>query len=84
MTAIEVEGLRKSFGRSVALDALDLRVEQGEVHGFLGPNGSGKSTTIRILLGLVRAAAAPSDSWVATRGRRPRPCTDASPTCRVT
>ncbi|MEO3936124.1 ABC transporter ATP-binding protein [Dermatophilaceae bacterium Soc4.6] len=55
MTAIEVEGLRKSFGRSVALDALDLRVEQGEVHGFLGPNGSGKSTTIRILLGLVRA-----------------------------
>jgi len=55
MAAIEVEGLRKSYGGSVALDGLDLRVETGEVHGFLGPNGSGKSTTIRILLGLLRA-----------------------------
>ena len=55
MVAIEVEGLRKSFGHSVALDGLDLHVAAGEVHGFLGPNGSGKSTTIRILLGLLRA-----------------------------
>jgi ABC-2 type transport system ATP-binding protein len=39
----------------VALDGLDLTVEAGEVHGFLGPNGSGKSTTIRILLGMLRA-----------------------------
>ena len=52
---IEVAGLRKSFGRSVALDALDLTVRAGEVHGFLGPNGAGKSTTLRILLGLLRA-----------------------------
>lgn len=51
---IEIEGLRKSFGDTVALDGLDLSVERGEVHGFLGPNGSGKSTTIRILLGLMR------------------------------
>src|SRR5450759_1502815 len=50
-------GLRKSFGRTCALDGLDLSVASGEVHGFLGPNGSGKTTTIRILLGLIRADA---------------------------
>jgi len=53
--AIEVAGLRKSYGKTVALDGLDLRVASGEVHGFLGPNGSGKTTTIRVLLGLLRA-----------------------------
>ncbi|NED34773.1 ATP-binding cassette domain-containing protein [Streptomyces sp. SID8499] len=53
--AIEVSGLHKSFGRTHALDGLDLDVRTGEVHGFLGPNGSGKSTTIRVLLGLLRA-----------------------------
>ncbi|MGW0737131.1 ATP-binding cassette domain-containing protein [Streptomyces sp. NPDC002851] len=53
--AIEVSGLHKSFGRTHALDGLDLDVEAGEVHGFLGPNGAGKSTTIRVLLGLLRA-----------------------------
>jgi ABC-2 type transport system ATP-binding protein len=56
MTAvIEVAGLMKSFGRTRALDGLDLTVAAGEVHGFLGPNGSGKTTTIRVLLGLIRA-----------------------------
>jgi ABC-2 type transport system ATP-binding protein len=53
--AIEVSGLRKAFGKTKALDGLDLQVAQGEVHGFLGPNGAGKSTTLRILLGLMRA-----------------------------
>ena len=53
--SIAVSNLVKTFGPTVALDELDLHVEQGEVHGFLGPNGSGKSTTIRILLGLLRA-----------------------------
>lgn len=52
---IEARGLVKTFGRTVALDGLDLSVTGGEVHGFLGPNGAGKSTTIRILLGLIRA-----------------------------
>ncbi|MFE3825957.1 ATP-binding cassette domain-containing protein [Streptomyces sp. NPDC059092] len=52
---ISVAGLHKSFGRTHALDGLDLTVESGEVHGFLGPNGAGKSTTIRVLLGLLRA-----------------------------
>jgi ABC-2 type transport system ATP-binding protein len=55
VNAIEVAGLRKVFGKTVALDGLDLTVSAGEVHGFLGPNGAGKTTTIRILLGLLRA-----------------------------
>ncbi|WP_432096885.1 ABC transporter ATP-binding protein [Streptomyces sp. bgisy100] len=53
--AIHTAGLHKSFGRTHALDGLDLDVATGEVHGFLGPNGAGKSTTIRVLLGLLRA-----------------------------
>lgn len=69
MTAvISIEGLHKSFGHVHALDALDLEVAPGEVHGFLGPNGSGKTTTIRILLGLLRhdsgeALLFGSDPW---------------------
>ncbi|MER6663947.1 ABC transporter ATP-binding protein [Amycolatopsis japonica] len=57
MNAIEIRGLRKSFGRTKALDGLDLTVRTGEVHGFLGPNGAGKTTTLRLLLGLLRADA---------------------------
>ena len=53
--AIEIIGLRKAFGKTTALDGLDLSVATGEVHGFLGPNGAGKTTTIRILLGLLRS-----------------------------
>jgi ABC-2 type transport system ATP-binding protein len=55
--AIEISGLVKTFGSTRALDGLDLAVSAGEVHGFLGPNGSGKTTTIRVLLGLLRADA---------------------------
>jgi ABC-2 type transport system ATP-binding protein len=55
--AIVVRSLVKSFGRTRALDGLDLTVHTGEVHGFLGPNGAGKTTTLRILLGLLRADA---------------------------
>jgi ABC-2 type transport system ATP-binding protein len=53
--AISVIDLHKSFGRTKALDGLDLQVPVGEVHGFLGPNGAGKSTTVRVLLGLLHA-----------------------------
>ncbi|WP_405653261.1 ATP-binding cassette domain-containing protein [Streptomyces sp. NBC_00019] len=55
--AVSVSGLVKTFGQTRALDGLDLTVTTGEVHGFLGPNGSGKTTTLRILLGLLRADA---------------------------
>lgn len=51
---IHTRGLRKRYGRTRALDGLDLSVEAGRIHGFLGPNGAGKTTTIRILLGLAR------------------------------
>jgi ABC-2 type transport system ATP-binding protein len=55
--AIRADGLTKHFGSVVALDGLDLTVEQGEIFGFLGPNGAGKSTTIRLLLGLLHATS---------------------------
>jgi ABC-2 type transport system ATP-binding protein len=77
MAAISISGLVKRFGRTTALDGLDLTVGEGEVHGFLGPNGSGKTTTIRILLGLLRSDAGTvrllgGDPWkdaVALHGR---------------
>ncbi len=56
-TAIAVEGMVKHFGRTLALDRLDLLVETGQVHGFLGPNGAGKTTTLRILLGALHKDA---------------------------
>ncbi|HTX13541.1 MAG TPA: ATP-binding cassette domain-containing protein [Solirubrobacteraceae bacterium] len=49
---IEVNGLRKRFGPTVALDGLSFKVEPGSVTGFVGPNGAGKSTTLRVILGL--------------------------------
>jgi len=54
MVAIEIEDLTKQFGDVVAVDGLDLTVEEGEIFGFLGPNGAGKSTTIDILLDFIR------------------------------
>jgi ABC-2 type transport system ATP-binding protein len=49
---IEVSGLRKRFGRAVALDGMTFTVKPGQVTGFVGPNGAGKSTTMRVILGL--------------------------------
>lgn len=54
MNAIEIQNLTKSFGKTEALQGVNLTVKQGEVHGFIGPNGAGKTTTIRILLGILR------------------------------
>ncbi|HYA81161.1 MAG TPA: ABC transporter ATP-binding protein [Methylocystis sp.] len=51
--AIEVEGLTKSYGTKKVVDNLTMRVERGQIYGFLGPNGSGKTTTIRMLCGLL-------------------------------
>ena len=54
MSAISASALSKRYGETLALDALDLTVDEGEVYGYLGPNGAGKTTTIRLLLGLHR------------------------------
>ncbi|HEX6684322.1 MAG TPA: ABC transporter ATP-binding protein [Candidatus Limnocylindrales bacterium] len=58
-SVLEINGLRKTYrargGPRRALDGFDMQVEAGQVHGFLGPNGSGKTTTLRTLLGLIRA-----------------------------
>jgi ABC-type multidrug transport system ATPase subunit len=54
---IHTEALTKRYGGLVAVDGVDLRVDQGDLFGFLGPNGSGKTTTVRMLLGLVFATS---------------------------
>src|SRR5215813_15080955 len=63
---IDVRGLRKSFGSTLALDGMTFTVAPGQVTGFVGPNGAGKSTTIRVLLGLDAA-----DAGTALIGGRP-------------
>jgi ABC-2 type transport system ATP-binding protein len=52
MTCIEAHGLRKTFGATIALDGIDLRVEEGRILGLIGPNGAGKSTALNAILGL--------------------------------
>jgi ABC-2 type transport system ATP-binding protein len=52
MSIVETKGLTKAYGSMVAVNQLDLQVEEGEIFGFLGPNGAGKTTTILMLLGL--------------------------------
>jgi ABC-2 type transport system ATP-binding protein len=52
MACIEARGLRKAFGTTIALDGVDLRVEQGRILGLIGPNGAGKTTALNAMLGL--------------------------------
>lgn len=53
MTCIEAHNLRKSYGKTVALDGIDLKVEAGRIVGLIGPNGAGKSTALQAMLGLI-------------------------------
>ena len=53
MACIEARGLRKAFGTTVALDGIDLRVEEGRILGMIGPNGAGKTTALNAILGLI-------------------------------
>ncbi len=52
MACVEARGLRKAFGTTLALDAVDLRVEEGRILGLIGPNGAGKTTALNAMLGL--------------------------------
>jgi ABC-2 type transport system ATP-binding protein len=65
MPAIEIVNLTKRFGDLVAVDRLDLTIEEGEVYGLLGPNGAGKTTVIRVLVGLAK----PTEGQLEVMGR---------------
>ncbi len=61
--AIKLEGVRKEFDGTVAVDDLDLRIRKGEIYGFLGPNGAGKTTTIKMIAGLMSPTAGRITVW---------------------
>ena len=66
MPCIEARGLRKAFGTTVALDGVDLRVEEGRILGLIGPNGAGKTTALNAILGLT-----PYEGQLRVLGRDP-------------
>jgi ABC-2 type transport system ATP-binding protein len=66
MAVIEGRGLRKAFGTTVALDSIDLRVEEGRILGLIGPNGAGKTTALNVILGLM-----PCEGELKVLGRNP-------------
>ena len=66
MATIEARGLRKTFGTTIALDGIDLRVEEGRILGLIGPNGAGKTTALNAILGL-----APYQGELKVLGRDP-------------
>jgi ABC-2 type transport system ATP-binding protein len=66
MALIEARGLRKAYGRTVAVDGVDLRVEEGRILGIVGPNGAGKSTALNAILGLT-----PYEGQLSVLGRNP-------------
>ena len=77
--AIEAAGLVKSFGKTRAVDGVDLAVERGAVYGVLGPNGAGKTTTIRMLATLLRARRRQRTGCSGTTSsRRPTPFAGSS------
>ena len=66
MAVIEARGLRKAFGTTIALDGVDLRVEEGRILGLIGPNGAGKTTALNAILGLT-----PYEGQLSVLGRDP-------------
>jgi ABC-2 type transport system ATP-binding protein len=66
MPCIEARGLRKTFGKTIALDGIDLRVDEGRILGLVGPNGAGKTTALNAILGLI-----PYEGELRVLGRNP-------------
>jgi len=66
MACIDARGLRKSYGKTVALEGIDLKVEEGRILGLIGPNGAGKSTALQAILGLI-----PHEGELTVLGRNP-------------
>jgi ABC-2 type transport system ATP-binding protein len=66
MSCIEARGLRKTYGATVALDSVNLQVEEGRILGLIGPNGAGKSTALNAILGLI-----PYEGELKVLGRNP-------------
>lgn len=68
MFIVDIENVTKHYGRTTALNGVDLKINKGEVYGFIGPNGAGKTTTIRILMGILKATSGKAlvfgrDAW---------------------
>jgi ABC-type multidrug transport system, ATPase component len=66
MTYIEARGLRKAYGATLALDGVDLRIEEGRILGLIGPNGAGKTTLLNAIVGL-----SPYEGQLTVVGRNP-------------
>src|SRR5687767_1004260 len=66
MAYVEARGLRKRYGKTVALDSVDLRVDEGRIVGLIGPNGAGKSTALNAIVGLT-----PYEGQLRVLGREP-------------
>lgn len=68
-SAIQIEGLRKKFGRTVALDSVDLEVPEGAIYALVGPNGAGKTTIIKLLMNIIRPTAGRASALGIESGR---------------
>ena len=55
MPILKIEKLTKKYGKTYALNGLDMEVKKGDIYGFVGPNGAGKTTTLRIISGLLKS-----------------------------
>ena len=62
MPILKIEKLTKKYGKTYALNGLDMEVKKGDIYGFVGPNGAGKTTTLRIISGLLKSDG--GDLWL--------------------
>ena len=62
MPTLKIEKLTKKYGKTYALNGLDMEVKKGDIYGFVGPNGAGKTTTLRIISGLLKSDG--GDLWL--------------------